>query len=128
MNNSTSPLTGMPIIDNFSDWKVPEGFTTVDIVKRFEGPIYSAGQVLDGPHEYRLGVGHYAALPDSGALTVTPGGREQYDSAGYFLAEYDGRSHWIWGQQFDDVGGALTRAAGILQQRARRQAPTAKRH
>ncbi|SHU65231.1 Uncharacterised protein [Mycobacteroides abscessus subsp. abscessus] len=128
MSNPTSPLAGMPVVENFSDWKVPEGFTTVNIVKKFESPIYPAGQVLDGPHEFRLGVGHYAALPDGGALTVTPGGREQYDSAGYFLTEYDGRSHWIWGQQFDNVGSALTRAAAILQQQAQRQALTAKRH
>jgi hypothetical protein len=85
--------------------------TTFEVVQTFPGPAaLTNGQIVYGSCEYHRGVGHTATLPDGGRLTITPGGRDTYGTAGYFLATFDARGARRGGQQFSNVHAALAKA------------------
>ena len=99
----------------FTGWEVPPGFTTFEIVERIQGPILGTdGTVTYGARDHRYGVGHTAHLPYGGRLTVTPGDRNSYTAAGYYLAAYDALDNWVWGQRFPNVHAALSEGRSQL--------------
>ncbi len=100
---------------DFTGWEVPPGFTTFEIVERIQGPIRGTdGTVSYGARDYCYGVGHTAHLPHGGRLTVTPGDRNSYTAAGYYLAAYDSLDNWVWGQRFPNVHAALSEGRSHL--------------
>lgn len=99
----------------FTGWEVPPGFATFEIVERIQGPILSTeGTVSYGALDQRYGVGHTAHLPNGGRLTVTPGDRNSYTAAGYYLAAYDAHDNWVWGQRYPNVHAALSEGRSQL--------------
>jgi hypothetical protein len=100
---------------DFTGWPVPPGFTTFEIVERIQGPILGTdGTVSYGAQDHRYGVGHTAHLPHGGRLTVTPGDRNSYTAAGYYLAAYDALDNWVWAQRFSNVQPALAEGRSQL--------------
>jgi len=119
----SSTLADMPVIDDFSLWEVPAGFSTFGVVQKFDGPLIgTGGKVVYRSREYHWGVGHIASLPDGGTLTVAPGDLNTYSAPGYFLAAYDTAGRWLWGQNFSNVHAALSAGRAELRKHERRSA------
>lgn len=98
----------------------PIGFHVLRVVERLEGPVLDAeGNLTYGPRDHHFGVGHTAHLPHGGRLTITPGDRESYTAAGYYLAAYDALDNWLWGQRFPNVDAALVAGGGQLREAQR---------
>jgi len=126
--SSLVPETAMPVVTNFIEWSVPEGFETFEVVQKFDGPFHdSDGEtVIAGPVEHHFGVGHRAQLSDESWLIVRPGDYDSYSAPGYFLGRYSAAGTWLWGRRFGGVEAALT-AAGTELRGAQRALAAARR-
>lgn len=110
------PEAVMPVIADFTDWHVPLGFDTFEVVQKLDGPLLNSdGTVaIHGPVEYHYGVGHRAQLPDGNWLIIRPGDYDSYTKPGYFLGKYTAAGVWLWGQNVAQVEAALAAARAEL--------------